>query len=83
MEEQEILNKVRSVFQVPMRYDPTFGFTFLETALGSKTLIAPRLSTHFVWTAEQVVGLGQGAIYIIANEALDLPVSVSCIRSIQ
>ena len=70
------------VFGRPMKFDPSFPFTFLQsTGGGTKTLTSPAVSVHFQWTAQQVVSLaGQGALYILANKELDLPVS-QCIHA--
>ncbi len=79
MIEEDIFAEVRSVFSKPMRNNPNFQFRFLQsTGGGCKTLSIPSISTHFQWTATQVASLaGQGAIYILADEDLYLPVSSS------
>jgi len=78
MKEEEVKAEIRSVFATPMKNNYQFPFTFLQcNGGGSKTLTAPQTSTHFQWTADQVVSLaGQGSIYILANEDMDIPVSV-------
>jgi hypothetical protein len=78
MTEEEVKSEIRSVFRRPMKFDPSFPFTFLQsTGCGTKTLTSPAVSIHFQWTAQQVVSLaGQGALYILANKELDLPVSI-------
>jgi len=77
MVEEDIFAEIRSVFSKSMRNDPNFPFRFLQsTGGGCKTLSILSVSTHFQWTATQVASLaGQGAIYILADEELFLPVS--------
>lgn len=79
MTEEGIKSEIRSVFGRPMKFDPNFPFTVLQsTGAGTKTLTSPAVSVHFQWTAQQVVSLaGQGALYILANKELDLPVSIT------
>ena len=61
-----------------MKENEQFPFTFLQcNGGGSKTLIAPTVLKHFQWTAQQVVSLaGQGAMYILASDDLNVPVSI-------
>ena len=74
MTEKEIKDEIRSVFHKQMK--PDHNFIFLQSAGGgTKMLMAPQVSTHFSWSAQQVVSLaGQGAIYIQATEPLLTPV---------
>ena len=78
MTEEEVKSEIFSVFANQMKENEQFPFTFLQcNGGGSKTLIAPTVSKHFQWTAQQVVSLaGQGAIYILANDDLNIPVSI-------
>ena len=77
MSEEDVKCEIRSVFGKQMKYDPNFPFTYLQsTGGGTKTLTTPPVSVHFQWTAQQVVRLaGQGSLYILAEEDLELPVS--------
>ena len=72
MTEQEVMAEIRSVFCDPMRNDPDFSFSILQSAgAGSRRLTIPSVSTFFQWNAKQVVqGAGQGYIYILAHDAL-------------
>ena len=78
MTEEEVKSEIFSAFANQMKENEQFPFTFLQcNGGGSKTLIAPTVSKHFQWTAQQVVSLaGQGAIYILANDDLNIPVSI-------
>jgi len=74
MTEKEIKDEIRSVFHKQMKPDHDFNF-LQSTGGGTKMLMAPQVSTHFSWSAQQVVSLaGQGAIYIQATEPLLTPV---------
>ena len=72
MNEQEVMAEIRSVFRGPMRDNPVFSFSILQSAgAGSRHLTIPSVSTSFQWTAKQVVqAAGQGFIYILAHDTL-------------
>ena len=74
MDEREIKDEIRSVFSKQMKSNHQFSF-LQSTGGGTKMLMAPNISAHFSWTAQQVVSLaGQGAVYIKADEPLLTPV---------
>ena len=79
MSEEDIMAEIRSVFAQPMQHDPQFPFTILNsTGAGSKTLTKLAVSAHFQWSAAQLASTcGQGAIYVLAEQDLQLPVSAS------
>ena len=74
MNEDEIFAEMRSVFSKPFGESPTFQFEILQrTGGGSKMLTVPSVSSTFEWSAKQVVSAaGQGCIYILAQEPLQL-----------
>ena len=66
--------EVRSVFNVPMRGDPTFPFCYLQSmGGGAKTLTKPAVSASFLWNAQQVAKLtnSKGTIYVMAEGHLE------------
>lgn len=81
MIQEEIFQEIRSVFSRPMRNNDEFPFTFLQnTGGGAKTLTPVQTSSNWLWTAQQVARLGgQGAIYILADDAVDVASLVSFI----
>ena len=72
MNEGEIENEIRSVFNGPMQDDPLFDFKILQMAGGnSKSLIIPSVSSSFKWTASAVAGRNaKTPIYILALDTL-------------
>ena len=77
MDEDCIMAEIRSVFSQAMNHDPSFPFKILQsTGGGCKCLSVPATSTHYHWSASQVVSAcGQGPIYILAGDVLQVPVS--------
>ena len=76
MVEEDIFAENQLVFSKPTRND-RFGFYKVLVVVARLCMSIPPVSTHFQWTAMQVASLaGQGAIYILADEELFLPVSI-------
>lgn len=75
MSEKDVESEIRSVFKEPMKGNPNFPFSFLQsTGAGSKLLTIPSVSSSFRWNAQQVARLAtqKGAIYILAEAELKL-----------
>ncbi len=73
----EVMNEFRSAFVVPMKKNPSFRFSYLQsTGGGSRSLAVPNVSSSFTWSVQQVAKLGsnRGTIYILALDDLDLAV---------
>ena len=75
MEEDEIMDEIRSVFASAMGHDCTFPFSLLQRCgPGINALTAPSLSLSFSWTTREVIRLaGQGCIYVKAERELVVP----------
>ena len=75
MNAEEVLTEVRSVFKEAMGENATFQFKFLQLVGGGcKSLFDPQTSSSFEWAAKDVVqSAGRGAIYILAEDELTLP----------
>lgn len=79
MTEDEVQAEVRSVFSRAMSGRSDFPFSYLQpTGAGTRSLSIPSVSSSFSWSAQQVVKLavGKQTIYIIAEDALQLPTEV-------
>lgn len=82
MSEEEIMDEIRSVFEVPMDRDKLFRFKILQPSGGSsKSLSAPVRSASFTWTASSVAGKNTRVpIYILAQDELKVQYSILIVR---
>ena len=72
MEENEIFDEIRSVFEVPFGNSSSFQFEVLQAAgESSKMLTVPATSSSFKWTASSIVSKSpKTPIYIMAIDEL-------------
>ena len=80
MNEEKIFMEIRSVFHGPMSYDDEFQFTILQPCGGdSRTLMAPKVSESYRWTAGAVAGRNSKTpIYILAEDDLQVCYKLVC-----
>ena len=72
MNEDEIMDEIRSVFKRPFN-DRSFSFDILQNGGGKfKSLVVPSLSSSYVWTASVVAGSSKSPIYILAHTDIDV-----------
>ena len=66
MDEEEIMDEIRSVFQ--NSFITFLSFDILQHGGGGfKSLVVPSLSSSYAWTASAVSGSSKSPIYILAH----------------
>lgn len=76
MNEDEIMNEIRSVFKRPFN-NREFSFDILQHGGGKfKSLVVPSLSSSYVWTANAVAGSSKSPIYILAHTDIDVSIMI-------
>ena len=80
MSPEDIKEEICSIFSDVIQFpenSTTFPFEYLQSSGGgSRSLCIPKVSSSFVWNAQQVASLGRNsAIYILAKSPMLPPIS--------